>query len=364
MATLGQAYANTDRHAPGYDTLRIVAASAVVVHHCAALQFDIVRDDLLFRISSEYTTMGFLAVCVFFCVSGFLVMPGLVKTGDVIGYLSRRFMRIMPLLTIVVLGTVFLLGPMVTSLTLREYFSDGQTWLYLKNITTSLSLELPGTVNQTGGNSVNSALWTLRYEWLCYLLLAALAAIGLLKFRLVLLALWLSAIGLTLITYGGQTQTYSQIETAAHLFAYFGAGSLLYLYRHELPYSAALVGVSIVVMVASWISGLGVLFAPLATAYAVAGLGLVNWPWSEWTAKADPSYGIYLLHGPVIVAVVALAAPTSAVGLFAWTMPVTLGLALLSWYALEAPALRHKTLPADVFYKVMGRFGWHRRGLS
>jgi len=336
----------------------------VVVHHCAALEYDIVADDLLYRYGAEYTTMGFLAVCVFFCISGFLVTPGLAKTGDVIGYLSRRFMRIMPLLTVTVLATVFILGPLVTRLPVGEYFSQGETWLYLKNITTSLSLELPGVVNQTGSSSVNSALWTLRYEWLCYLVLGALAFAGLLKPRVFLLALWAGALVYAAFTYEGQGRSYPQAEVLAHLFAYFGAGSLLYLYRDELPFSWPLLALCIPLLALSWSTGYGVIVAPALTAYAVAGLGLVKWPWSAWAAKADPSYGIYLLHGPVIVGVIAFAAPGSALSLFAWTMPITFALALISWFVLEAPALRHKAMPAEILYKALAKLGWRKTEAS
>ncbi len=75
--------------------------------------------------------------------------------------------------------------------------------------------------------------------------------------------------------------------------------------------------------------------------------GLVRWPWSRQLARADPSFGIYLLHGPVIVLILAYYRPESFVTLFLLAIAITIPIALASWFWLEAPALRHKGAPAE-----------------
>ena len=352
--TLAQAYEEVGRHAPGFDTLRILAALLVVVHHTQGYdpRVDILTDDLLFRIGAGYTTIGFFAVCIFFAISGFLVTPGLTKTGNVIGYLSRRFMRIMPLLLVVVLATVFIVGPLATSLPLQSYFSDPQTWLYLKNVTTSLSLQLPGVVNEHGGDTVNGPLWTLRYEWLCYIALAVLSAVGLLRKRILVAGLWLAAIAFASAMYVDQTDPGNQPIMFAHLFSYFACGVLLYLFRDRIPASPYAAIAAAALLVASWASGTGTVFAPALTGYLVAMLGLVRWPWSGLLAKADLSYGIYLMHAPSIIVVLALWSPSGPWALFAATLALTIPLAALSWFALEKPALAHKTLPEAIFRRL------------
>ncbi|PEQ10951.1 hypothetical protein B2G71_19215 [Novosphingobium sp. PC22D] len=345
---LAQAYAAVGKHAPGFDTLRVLAASAVVYHHSMALQHDIVRDDWLFRLGQGYTTLGFLAVCVFFCLSGFLVTPGLLKDGDVPSYLSRRFVRIMPLLVIVVVTTVFVIGPIATHLPAHAYFSDYHTWLYLKNVTTSLSLELPGVRNQVGGEEVNGALWTLRFEWLCYLALAALALARLLRVRMVVLLCWLAAEAIAIMGYHGQAAPTGNGVLFCHLFSYFGAGTLLWLYREHVPVSPVLGMAALVALPLSWVLGLGVVIAPALTAYLVASLGLVKWPWSTWLARADTSFGIYLMHGPIMVLILAFWAPPYFALLFLVTMALALPAALLSWHLIEKPALAHKDILAKL----------------
>ena len=355
--SLAAAYERVGRHAPGFDTIRLVAALMVVMHHVSIYDrdFDHLRDDPTFILSHGYTTIGFFAVCLFFCISGFLVTPGLVKTGDVTGYFSRRFMRIMPLLTVVVTGTVFVLGPLVTRLPLNDYFAAPDTWRYLKNITTSLSLRLPGAVNQAGTEQVNGALWTLRYEWLCYIVLGGLAFLHGLRRRGLVLAIWLGSLAATAVFYSDQTDPGGQPLMLAHLFAYFGAGVLLYLYREAVPATPLMGAAAAVLLLASWATGTASLFAPGLTAYIVAILGLVRFPWSKVLAKGDISYGVYLLHAPMIVLVLAFWTPPGPGLLLTAVLALTLPLAALSWFMLEKPALAHKTLPADLARRVVGR---------
>ena len=348
FVSIGAAYARAGRHAPGFDSLRIAAATLVVWHHSTALTQDILRADPLYRLSEGYTTLGFFAVSVFFCISGFLVTPGLAKNGDVVGYLSRRFMRVMPLLAVVVITTFLVIGPLATRLPMEAYFSDPRSWAYLRNITTSLSLELPGVTMQDGENRVNGALWTMRYEVLCYLVLALLAAFRLLRARWVMLAVWLGASATTVVTFGGQGAPSSQFLTLCHLFAYFGAGVLLWLFRERLPAHPLLFVLAAALLVVAWAGGLGPWLSPLLTAYLVAGLGLLPMPWSERLSRVDPSYGIYLWHGPAMALVLAAWRPDHHAWLFAATMAATLPLALASWFALEKPALARKSWPVDL----------------
>ena len=126
--TLREAYAALGNRGPGFDMLRLVAASAVVLHHAMKIEHDIVLDDWLFRFSGGYTQLGLLAVSVFFALSGYLITPGLVKSGNVIGYFSRRFMRIMPLLAVIVATTALVVGPFFSSVSIAEYYSSAATW--------------------------------------------------------------------------------------------------------------------------------------------------------------------------------------------------------------------------------------------
>lgn len=51
---------------PGFDTIRLLAASGVALHHSLGIAMDTVNDDLLYQFSGGYTHLGLISVAVFF----------------------------------------------------------------------------------------------------------------------------------------------------------------------------------------------------------------------------------------------------------------------------------------------------------
>lgn len=355
VQTVKQAFAALGNRGPGFDTIRLLAASAVVLHHALKLDMDIVKDDYLYHFSHGYTQMGLLAVSVFFCLSGFLVTPGLAKTGNVIEYLSRRFMRIMPLLVFVVVVTAFAVGPLVSHVSAAEYFTSGQTWKYLKNISTSLSLQLPGVVDYDGGDTINGPMWTLRYEWICYFLIGGASLLGFFRHRWLFLAGWVAAILVLVLYYGPQPADERSFPfMLAFLFAYFGSGVLMFLFGDVLRWSAGLMVLALLALLAAWYFQLSYIFAPFLTGYLVVGLGLVRFPWSALLGKVDLSYGVYLAHSVILMVLMNVHPFTSGLLLFAVALPLAYVVALFTWTFIEAPALRYKSRPAQLATRLLG----------
>lgn len=342
---------------PGFDTVRLVAACGVMLHHSLGIEMDIVHDDPLYTFSHGYTHLGIMAVAVFFSISGFLVTPGLMKSGNVLEYLSRRFMRIMPLLTVVVLVTALIIGPLLSSLPARDYYAQPATWAYLKNITTSLSLELPGIVNHSGTSAVNAPLWTLRFEWLCYLIVALASVTLVLRHRVLFLVFWLVCIAAFPILHGftGPEELNSQASTLLYLFAYFGAGVTLALFADRIAQTRLLVGAALIMLTAALGLGLGVLLAPILVTYIAVGLGVTRVPWSDFLNRADLSYGIYLTHSIVLTILINIHEFRSAAALFAACLVLSFGIALATWTFIEKPALAHKSLLANLVRQALER---------
>ena len=100
--------------------------------------------------------MGRLAVDVFFIVSGFLVTRSVLTQPTLVDYAVARFLRLFPALLVATIGIAFVLGPLVTSVSWQDYFSDPRPWLYVP-LSSSLithSLTLPGvfdTVTRRSG---------------------------------------------------------------------------------------------------------------------------------------------------------------------------------------------------------------------
>jgi peptidoglycan/LPS O-acetylase OafA/YrhL len=324
---------------PGFDQIRLAAAMVVVAHHS---WWGV--NDALYRYSREFVHFGLFAVIVFFCISGFLVAPGLVRSGDIIKFGVHRALRILPALIAVVIASMFVLGPLVTKDSLADYFSDSQLYFYTGNIATLMAHYLPGVTEDGHPIIINGALWTLNIEVCSYIALAVLCFIDALRHRVfaltVLIVTYLIYVMLTIdATFGAMLST--RFTNFVGLFVYFMAGSCLFLYGDRIPFSAIVAVAAFCIAMAGLAIGLGAVVLPVCVPYIVVYLGLSDLPGRAFL-KHDLSYGVYLIHSPVIVAMTLLLKLSAGWPLMLIAALMTLMLAYLSWIYVERPALRQK----------------------
>ncbi|WP_167507037.1 MULTISPECIES: acyltransferase [unclassified Mesorhizobium] len=348
--TLESRLAETGSVGPGFDEVRLAAATTVLLHHAHGSIYD-AKADPLFAFSGGFLHFGLLAVLVFFAISGFLVAPGLVKSGKVTDYAISRVLRIFPALIVVVISTMILLGPILTTLPLQEYFSDYfRLLLYTKNILTLTYDFLPGVQLPDGHPAiVNGALWTLHFEVLSYIALAVMSLIGILgRPRLVLvvfLVVYVLYVGNGVFPAVAERLS-GRLVTFISLFVYFASGVVLSTFRRTIPYSAALAGFAFLILIASLAYGEGIVAAPLCVPYLVVFAGLSNLPGRSFVRR-DLSYGVYLIHGPVLCGL-----GISYPGIRSWLFValvatiMTLPLSYLSSIFVEQPALARKKIVA------------------
>src|SRR5215207_8588173 len=158
--------------------LRLAAAVSVVVSHA----FYLTTGNEFAQPLAGMTryNLGQHAVNVFFILSGLMVAGSLDRAPSLTSFVLARILRILPGLAICVLLTAFLIGPLVSTLSLTAYFSNTQTYTYPAQTLTLAKISglLPGVFDGNPHPGVNIPLWTLKYEVLCYGLLALLAAMG------------------------------------------------------------------------------------------------------------------------------------------------------------------------------------------
>jgi peptidoglycan/LPS O-acetylase OafA/YrhL len=192
---------------------------------------------------------------------------------------------------------------------------------------------------------VNGALWTLHFEVLSYIALALLSVIGLLHQRSLVLMCWIIVYALYIAfeldpSFAGVTA--GRLVTFIDLFVYFGCGVLFYLYREFVPFSFGWACASLVLLLVALPLGDGPLIMPICLPYLVLFCGLSSLP-GRCPLKHDLSYGVYLIHSPILLAF-ALAFPDMHVWWIgaAAVFPITLILAYVSWLFVEGPALAKK----------------------
>jgi peptidoglycan/LPS O-acetylase OafA/YrhL len=335
---------------PGFDQVRLLAATTVLLHHSRGIEYDAERDPL-FTYSGGFVHFGLLAVLVFFAISGFLVTPGLVRSGSLVDYATNRVLRVAPALIAVVLVSMVMLGPVLTALSPTAYFSDPELYLYAKNILTLTYNHLPGVTSE-GGQPViiNGALWTLHFEALCYLALAGMSMFGVLRSHRAVLTLFAAtyAFYVAFVFIPPLPALFpGRFVTFVNLFAYFAAGVTLYTFRSRVPYSAGLAAVAFGLLMLALPLGLGAAVAPLCVPYIVIFVGLSALP-GRALVKRDLSYGVYLIHAPVSVAFILLYPGVRPWWAFAaGVFIMTLLLSYLSWTFVESPALARKKAVAS-----------------
>ncbi len=326
-----------------FNIIRFAAAFFVIYGHMN----DLMGVPCTTLLTQRISTVG---VEIFFLISGFLITKSYLSDTHMGRYMIRRTCRIFPALITVVLVTVFVLGPIATTLTASEYFTHPLTWNYLKNLLLSPIYSLPGVFGDyVYPNTVNGSLWTLPVEFAMYLILPALIVLFK-KLRRVKSGLALSALAVLtlsclriqlfpdwrLVVWG------TNIIDTFNLLPYFFVGSLFSFPEMRKILNLQL-GVVMIILTAIIAPAIPLEFVReilifLTLPYFILSLSLTERPiFSRWFASSDFSYGLYLYAFPVQQI---LSHKTAHLGLSVLTMSlicfaVILVIAVFSWHFIE-----------------------------
>lgn len=337
-------------HQNNFDFLRFAAAVFVWYVHCYALngQKDPLSSVIHFELSAN------LGVTVFFVISGYFVTMSYDNHNHLLAYLRNRCLRIWPALCVVVLLSVFVLGPAVTTLSLRAYFTDAETWRYLRSLLVfPLQYKLPGVFNGNPVDDVNGSLWTLQHEVRLYIIIGLLGVLGILRPRLMfvllaaLCALRIYGIFWTPDAHAELfTVRWSKLDQAVKLASLFATGAFLYLARDSLEQRKEFFLFAVVIIVANiyWPTRLSGLMFDLAFAYTIIYIGFLKLPLlPAFSYCGDFSYGFYLYAFPVQQLCIHLMGRTSNFNTFLLaSFSITLLCAVASWHFVEKPTLAMK----------------------
>jgi len=330
---------------PVFDGLRIIAAVVVIFSHAFPLSG---HPEPVVTFLGEYgLTFGALAVATFFVISGFLITMSWSLSPRTVPYAVKRFARIWPAFVFVVLAAAFVLGPLVTTLSVRDYFTDPGTWSYVAHnvFMAPIKYRLPGVFENLPSHAVNGSLWTLPYEVLAYLGVLLLGIVGLMSKRAVVLTMFVVSLVVFRLDVASH-RLHIHADVGGMTFAlllglgmWFLAGATLYLYRDRVPWNLPVAAVALLVTVVGAVVGESVLFVG-GFAYLVVFVGTRQWPAVERVHRlGDPSYGIYLYAFPIQQALV-LAGMRGAWSLFLVATPITVAFGYASWHVIERPGMR------------------------
>jgi peptidoglycan/LPS O-acetylase OafA/YrhL len=352
--TIGEKLEQNRGFAKGFDFMRVVLALAVVTSH----SFWIAAINTTLMVTRPSWFPLYVVVPSFFALSGFLIV-GSAERLSLGNFLLNRGLRIFPALSVEIIASAFILGPIFTTLTLGQYFSSPQTWHYMTNVIGLINYHLPGVFEHLPMTGiVNISLWTVPFEMITYCIMTVLILSGLVRRRgaiLLLAVLWgLAGITVELLRLAeGGTLTAKIFEEVfigrgPRIIIFGLMGMAAYQHRSRIPYSKVLFAASIVACLAIWafapVKGDSPMIAALSClpiVYITLFLGVTNLPELPFFRRGDYSYGIYLYGFPMQQAVKSLfPAVTNGWVLTLLAAPLIAVFAAFSWHFIEKPILK------------------------
>ncbi|WP_427145373.1 acyltransferase family protein [Rhizobium pisi] len=334
---------------PNFNMIRLVAASMVIFSHAFLISEKTSANEPFRRLLGQ-GTFGIFGVYAFFITSGFLVTQS-AQFGSAGGFLWRRALRIYPAFAVCTLLSVYVLGALFSPLGISGYLLKS---LHVKTTLHSLfdpnfGMTLPHVQFYDPAISwlatfVNGSLWTIGQEIFCYLIIAGLMAIGLLRAQLMALVL---AVGVTWQLFFDHPWPNIRFLTDFTFIApYFCCGSLLWIVMEKRQPNIVLALIFVVLGVLCLVIWPNYFYRPMLFAYPliyIATSPVIRLPTLE--RVGDVSYGTYLYGWPVEqVMNHALGQYSTWWAVFALSLPASWLLGWLSWHLLEKRALRLKRI--------------------
>ena len=337
---------------------RLLLASGVILWH----SWPLTGRDVSFEPVRQLLRDGF--VDGFFAISGFLITWSWLRNPRARDYFAARGLRLLPGLWICLIVTAFAIAPIAVAIqggsAQKLLVSRGPIDYVLGNGAVQL---LKHDINGTPTGvpwfgEWNGSLWTLFWEVLCYVTIAGLGLLGLLRFRwtvpvlLMGVLLWSATLPSMSAVVEAPPDKRPPIDAATSMLIAQGAaarfglmflvGALLFQVRNMIPARWSLVALSVVIVFAtSMMPNYRLLGAfPLAYAIIVSGALIRN---KHLVLRTDVSYGVYIYAFPIQQLLVICGLSFLAPPLFAIiATAVTLPLAAVSWFLVEKPAMSLK----------------------
>jgi len=347
-----------DGHDNFFTPLRLIFASLVVIGHAYVIVLGGSEHEP--RVFYHYT-FSYIAVNMFFIASGFLVTKSMLYRGDSASFISARALRIYPALIVHVLFVMLFVGPFVTNLPLKEFFTSPDWYLQPVKVLSFIDskMAMPGIFSTNAEQIGSGALWTLRYEFLAYIGTWLLFLIGGLRHKWMIAAQFIlpSLAWVLGQHFGIFDRLPATFESLGRFGIAYGLGAALYAYREKLSFHILLIPVflGLTWLLRGHIAILEV-FMNMMLAWGVMIAAYMHAPKLAWAQKlSDVSYGIYIYHWAVLQSLFYFFPSLKVWPLIIAGYIITLILSQLSWHIVEKPTLRLKGPTADLMQNIMNK---------
>jgi peptidoglycan/LPS O-acetylase OafA/YrhL len=324
----------------GFNWLRLALALGIFTFHSVTISYGSAAS-----IPPVLLVFARLILPMFFALSGFLIAASLARSPSLAQFITFRALRLLPPLMIIVLTSMFILGPLFTTESWRAYFSERGFINYLANIAAQPRYGLPGVFTHNARPGVvNGSLWTIPVELWCYLGMAPVFILGLIKKPIPLAISALILLFVLTVGFCSGCAWAGKLPTGDLLLPFL-AGVTMFAAAKRIPsrgfLAIVLFGTALLLsLYARWS-----VVAALPLAYVTVWLGMRSWP----ALPGDYSYGLYLAGYPVQQSFIALFQGAPWWHTWLVCLPIAFGSAVLLWHFIEKPVLTQK-------YRLFRRF--------
>ncbi|PTY07155.1 acyltransferase [Opitutaceae bacterium EW11] len=332
-------------HENNFNFLRLLFASLVLFAHGPELvDGNRSRELLTLLFGNSRYTLGMIAVAGFFFISGYLILQSWNRNPRLVPYLGKRLRRIVPGFWAASLVCALIVGPLGAPA--ADYFAQFSLKRFVMGALFLTEPSIPPVFAGQPQPFVNGSMWTIQYEFFCYLAVILLGTLGLARRpRLylglaVLLLAAVIAVDLHPIVVPQFRFYYllpANVERLTTLWMLFCVGGCFLLFRNEIRFTRARTVIAAAILV------LGLCVPSLTRyclitggAYLLFAVAFARIPLFAWfNSKPDISYGVYLYGWPVQKLIHWYLPRLSPAWLVGLALPICAGCGWLSWHAVE-----------------------------
>jgi len=320
-----------------FDFLRLLFAFIVVFAHAQILTGMEELKSITQFLSAEIAVKGF------FVISGFLIFMSYEKSKDIKSYAIKRFRRIYPAYFTIVILCAFGLS-IISTAPLKDYFSYDLLKYLLSNLTfmNFMHHDLFDVFNNNPLTAVNGALWTLKIEVMFYISVPIIIFLcNKTKKIPFLIFLYLLSVLYSYLCAEMERKTGSALwlklgrQLPAQLSFFIAGGLIYYLKDRFEKHIALLISITLLYFISRFFIGELKLIEPIALGITVCFFALFLYI-GKFGKYGDFSYGVYIIHFPIIQIFVNFGLLKNNPYLFLFTITcLTLFLGIIMWHLIE-----------------------------
>ncbi len=335
-----------------FNFLRLFLAVLVLLSHSPEL-IDGNRDrEILSSILNKTFTFGELAVNGFFLISGYLIIQSWQYSPQLFSYLTKRVLRIYPGFIAATIISAFIIAPFGAA-NAAAYFAQLNLGEFMQGMLFLQSPVVPPIFMGQPYPSVNGSMWTIAYEFRCYLLVAALGMCGIFKRRKLWLAFSIFIFILAIIPGLADKIDFPRSSLVLgtpykfiRFLVFFCAGGCFYLWRDRIQYKTTWALALLPIVIFSLFKmKLAQLLLPTMGGYILFWFAFAPLPrLQKFSNYADISYGVYLYGWPMQKLLLWYIPSLSPWLLFVLSCVLSFACGWLSWHFVESPFMKLKKL--------------------